>query len=431
MLLRAVIEAIFRVLFNYECVGEEYLPRSGGAIVAANHPSYLDPVLLSLEVTRPIRFMAWDALFRVPLLGRLIRAFGAFPVDTSRGRGRSAYETARGLVIEGEVVGLFPEGRRSRAGWMEPTLREGAARLALETGAPLVPASIIGAFRAWPHFRSLPRPARIRVRFHEPIDPATYQKLPEDEGVAALLGELRRRVDRTLMPGVKADRRIEAFYRGQAPWPLFHEYAPAFLLALLGFWKTRSFATVAPAYVYLAYLLADTLVIPQRRIVKWLRRGITPFLLLIWGNALLVPLGRPEVRAATALLALLAGALFPYLYARSVTALSMLSGFSLASLLAMAALYLAPSGLGPHVLLPVYLAAFALDTRSVYWRWTVPILLLWAALVPLGLGGGPELLLHALFGLLAWFVAGLLGRGASEPEDPGPVPPDLNTLTLR
>src|SRR5688500_12734740 len=174
-----LIEALFRILFAYDCFGEENLPPTGPAVVAANHPSYLDPVLLSLQIRRPIHFMAWDALFRVPFLGALRRGFGAFPVDVRRGKGREAYEKAKALVVAGNVVGIFPEGKRSQAGWMEPGLREGAARLAFETGAPLVPATIAGAFRAWPYFKALPSPARIRVRFHEPIDPRPYQALPE------------------------------------------------------------------------------------------------------------------------------------------------------------------------------------------------------------------------------------------------------------
>ena len=167
---KALIEALFRLLFAYDAVGEENIPPSGGAVVAANHPSYLDPVLLSLQIPRPIRFMAWDKLFRVPIVGAAIRAFGAFPVDIRKGQGRVAYEKAKELVAAGQVVGIFPEGKRSRTGWMEPTLREGAARLAWELGVPLVPATITGAFRAWPYFRAFPRATQIRVRLHEEID---------------------------------------------------------------------------------------------------------------------------------------------------------------------------------------------------------------------------------------------------------------------
>jgi len=234
------------------------------------------------------------------------------------------------------------------------------------------------------------------------------------------------------MPGVKADTKIELLYREAAPWPLFHEYGPAFALALVGFWKTRSFAMVAPAYVYLAYLLADTLFIPQRRIVKWFRRGVTPFLLMVWGNALLVPLGLPRLPAAAALLAVVAGALFPYLYARSVVALGMLEGFSVACLLVFGGLYFAPQeGLGPHVLLPVYLAAYAFDAKSVYWRWSVPILLTWAIVVPVSFGGGPALILHALFGLVAWFVGRLFGGAAIGRPDAEPEKSSISSLGLR
>src|SRR5258708_8762190 len=132
--------AVFRILFTSLCRGDENSPPRGPAVVAANHPSYLDPVLLSLQAQRPIRFMAWDALFRVPLLGALIRTFGAFPVDIRRGKGREAYERAKALVVSGEVVGLFPEGHRSRTGWMEPPPPEGAGPPTRETAArPVAP----------------------------------------------------------------------------------------------------------------------------------------------------------------------------------------------------------------------------------------------------------------------------------------------------
>jgi 1-acyl-sn-glycerol-3-phosphate acyltransferase len=429
--LRALLEALFRVLFTYDCLDEDKIPARGPAVIAANHPSYLDPILLSLQVQRPIRFMAWNALFRVPLLGALVRLFGAFPVDVRPGQGSAAYEKARALVEAGELVGIFPEGRRSRSGWMEDHLREGAARLAWETGAPLVPATITGAFRAWPYFRAVPEPARIRVRYHDPIDPAPYRALPEAEGAAALLAELRRRVERTLMPGVKADLKIETLYRTSAPWPRLHESVPALGLALLVFWKTRSLAAVGPCYAYIGYLLADLLLIPQRRIVKWIRNGSAPAFTIVFGGWALPKLGLASVPGWPALLAVLAGAVFPYLYERGRLAVAFLQGLVAAALLDLGALYLAPTGLGPHLALPLYAAAFAWEERTVFWRYTATILAAYALLVPLWLGGGIALLPHALAGLIAWilvrFVPG--GGGPRLQSDEGSEAP-TSTLGL-
>jgi 1-acyl-sn-glycerol-3-phosphate acyltransferase len=414
--LRAVVEALFRVLFTYDCLDEEKIPEKGPAVIASNHPSYLDPVLLSLQVERPIRFMAWDRLFRVPLLGSLMRLFGAFPVDIRPGGGQEAYGRARELLEAGELVGIFPEGKRSRSGWLEERLREGAARLAWETGAPLVPATITGAFRAWPYFRALPEPARIRVRYHDPIDPEPYRRLPQAEGVAELLDELRSRVERTLMPGVKADRAIEALYQTPAPWPRLFESLPPLGLALLVFWKTRSFSAVWPCYAYIGYLLADLLIIPQRRLTKWIRNGSALAFTLVYGGAALPKLGLPEVPAGDALLALVAGATFPYLYERGRVALGYLQGMVLAALLCLGIMYLVPTGLGPHLTLPLFAAVYAWERRTVFWRYSAPILAAYALGVPLWLGGSTELLPWAIAALLSGLLGRLLTRGPSPGE---------------
>jgi 1-acyl-sn-glycerol-3-phosphate acyltransferase len=403
-MLRALVEALFRVLFTYDCLGEEVVPATGPAILAANHPSYLDPVLLSLQLERPIRFMAWDALFRVPGLGTLMRAFGAFPVDVRTGHGQQAYAKARALIEAGEVVGLFPEGRRSRTGWMEPALREGAARLALETGAPLVPATIAGAYRAWPSTQSLPRPARIRVRFHAPIDPAPFRTLPEEQAIAELLAELRRRVDRSLLPGVKADLRFNVAYRTPSPWPRAYESMPCLALALLVFWKTRSLLAVAPAYLYIAYLLLDRFLIPQSRLIKRIRNASPVFFLLGYGPTVLRALSLPEVPAREALLAVIAGALFPYVYERSRIAFDFIRGLVTAVLVELGALYLAPTGLGPHVALPLFAAAYAWQKSTVFWRYAAPLLAGYALFIARFLYGGFPLVLHAAAALLAWLV---------------------------
>ena len=428
----ALVEALFRVLFNYDCSGEEKLPAKGPAVVSANHPSYLDPALLSLQVQRPIRFMAWDRLFRVPLLGGLMRLFGAFPVDVRPGRGLDAYARAKQLLLDGNLVGIFPEGRRSREGWMEPELRRGAARLALETGAPLYPATIRGAFRAWPYLRALPEPAKIHVCYHDPIDPADYRSLPPDAACDAVLAELRRRVDRTLLPGVKADRKIEALYRTSAPWPRLVEAVPALGLALFVFWKTRSFPLVWPCYAYIGYLLLDLLLVPQRRLTKWLRNGSSALFTAGYAGFVAPSLGLPAPIGRAALAALLLGAGFPYLYDRSRRALGFAQGLVLATLLELGAQYLSATAIGPHLALPLFCAAYAWETRSVFWRYSAPILAAYAIGVPLWLGGGVELLPHALAALVAWGLGRLLPGGSDSggEADSGEAAPTASTLGL-
>jgi 1-acyl-sn-glycerol-3-phosphate acyltransferase len=425
-LLKPFIEAVFRVLFTYECTGQEQVPVRGPAVVAANHPSYMDPVLLSLRVRRPIRFMAWEALFRVPVLSTLLRAFGSFPVDVRRGHGREAYDKAKAMLRAGKVVGIFPEGKRSRTGWMEPNLREGAARLALETGAPLVPATIAGAHRAWPHYQSLPRPARIRVRFHDAIDPAEYRSMEEEAALEALLGELRQRVDRSLMPGVKRDLKIRVLYRTPAPWPRLYETVPPLALALFVFWLTGEKLPMVPAYAYIAYLLADHFVIPQRRPIKWLRNASPAIFLLAWGPTVMAIAGRPEIPAQTALAALLAGAGFPYLYERGRTSLAFIRGMVFACVLELGAQYLSPTPLGPHLALPIYAAAFAWQRRTVFWPYTAPLLVAYAFGIAYNLFGGLELSAHILAGLLAWLGTQMFHIGTSDDSTEAEAEPHLS-----
>ena len=84
--LKLIGRPLFKVLFTVEYHGLENVPETGRVIVAGNHPSYLDPLLVALPVKRTIRYMAWDGLFKVPLLGPLIKALGAFPVDVRKGK---------------------------------------------------------------------------------------------------------------------------------------------------------------------------------------------------------------------------------------------------------------------------------------------------------------------------------------------------------
>jgi 1-acyl-sn-glycerol-3-phosphate acyltransferase len=406
--LRAVFEALFKVLFTYDCRGEEQLPVSGPAVIAANHPSFLDPLLLSLQVRRPIRFMAWERLFRLPGLGFLIRLFGAFPVDLRRGRGGVAYEAAKRLVLAGELVGIFPEGQRSTSGWLEPELRAGAARLALETGAPLFPVTIAGAHRAWPRARLVPHPARIRVRYHAPIDPGPYRALPAEEGLAALLAELRQRVERSLRPAVKADLRFNLVYARPAPWPRAHEWLAALVPAALVGYGSGRWAAAWPSAAYLAYLVLDRVWIRQGRLVKWLRNASPLLFLLVFGGRVMQALALVPPPAGAALAAITLGALYPYIYDRGRSGLAFVRGLVLTLGCALVASLDNPLPAGYHVSLPLFAAAFAWERRGVFWRYAVLALLGYAWAAAYLLGGGLGLLGYALAGLLGWLLTRLL-----------------------
>lgn len=153
-----------RLLFRLRARGLENLP-TGGAVLAANHVSNLDPwpIGLPLFPRRTLRFMAKSELFWFPL-GPLLRGAGAFPVR--RGEGDvEAIETAAELCRRGELVMMFPEGTRRRKGlrkkW-QPRAHTGAARIALEAGVPLVPAAIGGTDR-------ITRLGPLRVAYGRPV----------------------------------------------------------------------------------------------------------------------------------------------------------------------------------------------------------------------------------------------------------------------
>jgi len=164
---KTILRFYLRLFHRVKYYGLENIPPAGGAILASNHPTYMDPVVIRVGVRRRICWMAWDALFRVPVLGWMIRNMSAYPVDPDRAD-RSAYRQTLELLRRGEIVGVFPEGGRS----YQPLMglpRSGAVRLAARAGVPVIPVSIAGAFRVWPRYRLLPRPGRIAVTIHKPL----------------------------------------------------------------------------------------------------------------------------------------------------------------------------------------------------------------------------------------------------------------------
>ncbi len=204
------------------------------------------------------------------------------------------------------------------------------------------------------------------------------------------------------MARAKPAPRIEAVYRGSAPWPRFLEAGPALGLALFVFWKTRSFAAVWPCYAYVGYLLLDLLAVPQRRLTKRVRNGSAAVFTLAYLWWVLPLLGLPRPSAPGSLAAVLAGAAAPYFRERGRTALGFARGLVAAALLDLGALFFSPTPLGPPLALPLYAAVFAWEERTALWRCAAPACAGYACVVPLWLGGRLELLPHAIAALLAW-----------------------------
>ncbi len=196
-LLWYLVRGLLHLLFGYRVEGAERVPKEGPVILAANHLSILDPLVIGAGIRRPVSFIARSELFRLPVVGWLIPRLYAIPVE--RGAGDlAAIRGAIRVLEKGQVFGIFPEGTRSRTGRLRP-FKTGVAAIALRTGSPVVPVAIIGADKAWPVGRKLFRLRRpIRVVFGEPI-PVPRKKRFAQEELLALTQEIEARV-RTLLP---------------------------------------------------------------------------------------------------------------------------------------------------------------------------------------------------------------------------------------
>lgn len=164
-IVRPIVGVISRVCWRIEFVDAENVPQTGGVIIAANHQTYLDPFWLSLRVKRPVRYLAWSAAFRWPIVGRGLVWLGAWPIALE-GSDPAAIRRSLQWLRDGGAVVIFPEGGRStETGEME-RFKAGAVRLALEANVPILPVTIKGGNRIWPRGWNLPRLGKVIVTYH-------------------------------------------------------------------------------------------------------------------------------------------------------------------------------------------------------------------------------------------------------------------------
>jgi 1-acyl-sn-glycerol-3-phosphate acyltransferase len=173
--LHRIVPPMLRAIWRPRVTGLDRVPRTGPLILASNHQSFIDSVVIPAVTPRPVGFLAKSDYFEDRgIRGRLVKAwfeiFGALPVDRDDSRSAIAsLDTALGVLAEGGAFGIYPEGTRSRDGRLYRG-RTGVAQLALTSGAPIIPVGLIDTDRLQPVGSNRPRLVRVTVKFGEPID---------------------------------------------------------------------------------------------------------------------------------------------------------------------------------------------------------------------------------------------------------------------
>jgi 1-acyl-sn-glycerol-3-phosphate acyltransferase len=206
---RACAMVLLRLWFRLRVSGVDNIPARGPAIIAPNHKNFLDPFFVAIVTRRHVRYMAKVELFGGPLAWLLPR-LGAFPVRRG-GADAEALATARSILSSGGVVVVFAEGTRVQEPDVLGSPHHGAGRLALETGAPIVPAAISGTSHLWRG--ALPRLKRIRLAFLPAVVPdrsGSHDELAEliDRRLLPFRGKVHRRLRRAIW--LADDARLDA-----------------------------------------------------------------------------------------------------------------------------------------------------------------------------------------------------------------------------
>ena len=187
-LVKAVLSPLLRLFFRPTVKGAENLPVSGAAILAGNHTTFLDNLIIPLLVPRRVTFLAKSDYFTGPgVKGKLSKSFfsgvGMIPIDRSGGKAsEAALATGMKVLTDGDLLGLYPEGTRSPDGRLYRG-KTGVARMALEAGVPVVPVGLVGMFAIQPAGKKMPKIGKVEVRIGRPLDFSRYAGMEGDRFV--------------------------------------------------------------------------------------------------------------------------------------------------------------------------------------------------------------------------------------------------------
>lgn len=391
-ILKILFQMFFRLFFTVEYYGIENIPKTGAAVLAGNHPSYLDPILIYVVSQRPVRFLAWDKIFKIPILGFIVKTFGAIPVNLSK-KDSNAFEQAMKVLANGDLIALFPEGQRSQRGYMEK-LKSGAARMAIFNKCPLVPITITGAYEAWPVTRLFPRLRKITVKFHEPIflDPKECETKKDDQNFYDEITETwRKTVDQRLVPGLKAQESLNKHFARPAAYLRIYEVVPIgvyFIMAtvILLFQPNLFLWLTLPFIGYYGYILLDVMVLKQGRKSKILRDLATPVLMIVWYPLIVRGLD-VTILAPISLLAFILGICFPFYWTNYYDTQRFLRGLSMIYYLSFVIELFKQADFGLHWAMAVFALGYAVYHLPLFWYLQIVLIVLYGGFVYWIMGG--------------------------------------------
>lgn len=173
-IIQFVMQNIFTFWLQFRARGLEHLP-PGGALFLVNHQSFIDPLLVAAALERPVSFVARDSLFRIPVIGWILRNTYVMPIKRESAGADSIREAVRRLQ-HGFYVGLFPEGTRTNDGQMG-TIKPGFQLICRRANVPIIPVGLAGAYHAMPKGAWFLYPVPIRVVYGEPISAEQVSEL--------------------------------------------------------------------------------------------------------------------------------------------------------------------------------------------------------------------------------------------------------------
>jgi len=198
---RPFIHGVARLYWRIRLEGTQHIPAACPLIIAPNHVTFADPVLVCIPIRFAVHFMAWDALFEIPGFAWLIRRLRAFPTQIDSADPRSTREAVR-LLQAGEALMIFPEAGRTPDGRLQ-RFRPGAFRLACSLKVPVLPVTILGGHASWPPGRVLPRPGHLRIVYHPLVAP------PDDPDPRVGARRLATQVRETIAASLPKEDRSE------------------------------------------------------------------------------------------------------------------------------------------------------------------------------------------------------------------------------